>query len=193
MIRDDRLSRIGKKIKEIRKNRQMSLQEVASKSSVTAGLLSKIENFRTIPSLPVLLSIAKALDVDLSELVSSVMNNDEAPYILVRKGEGEVEEREDSKGLKYQSILSYSISNLTELNIKVNLVSLDIGADRKPIATDALELIHVISGSVKYGLPDHEVELQQGDTLFFNGRLPHSVKNMYFKETVLFKVYLLQN
>ena len=51
MIRDDRLSRIGKKIKEIRKNRQMSLQEVASKSSVTAGLLSKIENFRTIPSL----------------------------------------------------------------------------------------------------------------------------------------------
>ena len=193
MIRDDRLSRIGKKIKEIRKNRQMSLQEVASKSSVTAGLLSKIENFRTIPSLPVLLSIAKALDVDLSELVSSVMNNDEAPYILVRKGEGEVEEREDSKGLKYQSILSYSISNLTELNIKVNLVSLDIGADRKPLATDALELIHVISGSVKYGLPDHEVELQQGDTLFFNGRLPHSVKNMYFKETVLFKVYLLQN
>ncbi|MEM7510134.1 MAG: helix-turn-helix domain-containing protein [Bacteroidota bacterium] len=193
MIRDDRLSRIGKKIKEIRKSRQMSLQEVASKSSVTAGLLSKIENFRTIPSLPVLLSIAKALDVDLSELVSSVMNNDEAPYILVRKGEGEVEEREDSKGLKYQSILSYSISNLTELNIKVNMVSLDIGADRQPIATDALELIHVISGSVKYGLPDHEVELQQGDTLFFNGRLPHSVKNMYFKETVLFKVYLLQN
>ncbi|MEL6192123.1 MAG: XRE family transcriptional regulator [Bacteroidota bacterium] len=193
MIRDDRLSRIGKKIKEIRKSRQMSLQEVASKSSVTAGLLSKIENFRTIPSLPVLLGIAKALDVDLSELVSSVMNNDEAPYILVRKGQGEVEEREDSKGLKYQSILSYSISNLSELNIKVNLVSLDIGADRKPLATDALELIHVISGSVKYGLPDHEVELQQGDTLFFNGRLPHSVKNMYFKETVLFKVYLLQN
>lgn len=193
MIRDDRLSRIGKKIKEIRKSRQMSLQEVAAKSSVTAGLLSKIENFRTIPSLPVLLSIAKALDVDLSELVSSVMNNDEAPYILVRKGQGEVEEREDSKGLKYQSILSYSIGNLSELNIKVNLVSLDIGADRKPLATDALELIHVISGSVKYGLPDHEVELQQGDTLFFNGRLPHSVKNMYFKETVLFKVYLLQN
>lgn len=193
MIRDDRLSRIGKKIKEIRKSRQMSLQEVASKSSVTAGLLSKIENFRTIPSLPVLLSIAKALDVDLSELVSSVMNNDEAPYILVRKGQGEVEEREDSKGLKYQSILSYSINNLSDLNIRVNLVSLDIGADRQPLATDALELIHVISGSVKYGLPDHEVELQQGDTLFFNGRLPHSVKNMYFKETVLFKVYLLQN
>ncbi|MEM8898197.1 MAG: helix-turn-helix domain-containing protein [Bacteroidota bacterium] len=193
MIRDDRLSRIGKKIKEIRKNRQMSLQEVASKSNVTAGLLSKIENFRTIPSLPVLLGIAKALDVDISELVSSVMNNDEAPYILVRKGEGEVEEREDSRGLKYQSILSYSINNLSDLNIKVNMVSLDIGADRQPIATDALELIHVISGSVKYGLPDHEVELQQGDTLFFNGRLPHSVKNMYFKETMLFKVYLLQN
>lgn len=193
MIRDDRLSRIGKKIKEIRKSRQMSLQEVAAKSSVTAGLLSKIENFRTIPSLPVLLSIAKALDVDLSDLVSSVMNNDEAPYILVRKGQGEVEEREDSKGLKYQSILSYSINNLSDLNIKVNLVSLDLGADRQPLATDALELIHVITGSVKYGLPDHEVELQQGDTLFFNGRLPHSVKNMYFKETVLFKVYLLQN
>ncbi|MEM6763573.1 MAG: XRE family transcriptional regulator [Bacteroidota bacterium] len=193
MIRDDRLSRIGKKIKEIRKSRQMSLQEVAVKSDVTAGLLSKIENFRTVPSLPVLLNVAKSLEVDISELVSSVMNNDEIPYILVRKGEGEVEEREDSKGLKYQSILSYSINASTEINIKVNLVSLDVSADRHPVATDALELIYVVSGAVRYGLPDHEINLSQGDTLFFNGRLPHSVKNMYVNDTVLFKVYLLQN
>lgn len=190
-MRDDRLSQVGKKIKEIRKNRQMSLQEVATKSDVTAGLLSKIENFRTIPSLPVLLNVARALEVNLSELVSSVMHQQEQAYIFVRNGEEQVEEREDSEGLEYRSILSYDLTGV-DLNLKVNLVTIDLHADREPIATDALELIHVLKGNVLYGLPEVELSLSRGDTLFFDGRLPHSVKNNGDEKALLYKLYFLQ-
>ena len=44
MIKEDILSNIGKKIKEERKSKNLNLQEVASRSNITAGLLSKIEN-----------------------------------------------------------------------------------------------------------------------------------------------------
>ncbi len=191
-MRDDRLSQVGKKIKEIRKNRQMSLQEVAVKSEVTAGLLSKIENFRTIPSLPVLLNVAKALDVNISELVSSVMHHKNNSHIIIRNGEGAIEEREDSKGLHYRSLLSHDLTG-GDINLRVNIVTIDIDADRDPIATDAMELIHVLSGSVLYGLPSEQIELYPGDTLFFDGRLAHSVKNNGEEKAFLFKIYLLQS
>ena len=41
---------LGTRIKKIRKERKMTLQALADRTGLTAGLLSKIENFRTIPS-----------------------------------------------------------------------------------------------------------------------------------------------
>jgi len=51
------ISFVGKRIKELRLSKDLKLVEVAIKSSVSKGLLSRIENGRTIPSLPVLFSI----------------------------------------------------------------------------------------------------------------------------------------
>lgn len=189
-MKDDALSRVGKKIKEIRKKKGMNLQDVARKSSVTAGLISKIENFRTIPSLPVLLNISRALEVDLAELVSTVSSNGEMGYFLLRKGEAPVEEREDSLGLHYHELLTHELSDVL---FRANLVQIDPEVYRKPIATDAMELIYVINGHVTYGLPEEkEIELHPGDTFFFNGNLAHSVQNQGKEVATLFKVYLLK-
>ena len=189
-MKDDALSRVCRKIKEIRKKKGMNLQDVAQKSSVTAGLISKIENFRTIPSLPVLLNISRALEVDLAELVSTVSSNGETAYLLVRKGEAAVEEREDSLGLHYHELLTHELSDVL---FRANIVEIEPEVYRKPIATDAMELIYVIQGQVTYGLPDQqEIELHPGDTFFFNGNLPHSVKNEKKEMATLFKIYLLK-
>ena len=56
------ISFVGKRIKELRLNKDLKLVEVAIKSRVSKGLLSRIENGRTIPSLPVLFSIINALN-----------------------------------------------------------------------------------------------------------------------------------
>ncbi|SDL85382.1 Transcriptional regulator, contains XRE-family HTH domain [Catalinimonas alkaloidigena] len=190
MVKSDALSRIGRKIKEVRKDKRLSLKEVAEASKVTAGLLSKIENFRTIPSLPVLHSIANALDVSMAELVEPVHQDPMPPYLLIRQGEGETEDREDSEGLSYESLIS---TDFTNMNVRVNIVSIQPGVFRPPLATDAMELIHVLAGKVRYGVGDKTVDLQEGDTLFFNGRIAHSVENPFPTPGRLFKVYFLEN
>ena len=53
-----------------------------------------------------------------------------------------------------------------------------------------MELIYLITGSVIYGFENSEVVLNEGDTLYFDGSFPHSVKNNLDKQAVLFKVYL---
>jgi len=186
MVKDDILSNIGKKIKEERKSRNLNLQEVASRSNITAGLLSKIENFRAVPSLPVLLNISKALDVNMADLVENVVSNKEVSYLLVKKDEGNIEEREDSEGLTYESLIH---QDLSDINFRANIVRVRPDCYREPIATDAMELIYVISGKVTYGFDNEEVVLEEGDTFYFDGSFPHSVKNNDMSQAVLFKVY----
>ncbi len=189
MLKDDILSNIGKKIKEVRKNKGQNLQELAAQSNITAGLLSKIENFRAVPSLPVLLNISKALDVNMADLVEKVVSNRESSFLLVRKNEGSLEEREDSEGLTYESLIHQDIS---DVNFRVNIVRVKPNCYREPVATEAMELIYVISGSVTYGFEDQEVILEEGDTFYFDGSIPHSVKNNLEIQAVLFKVYLFE-
>ena len=156
-------------------------------SHITAGLLSKIENFRAVPSLPVLLNISKALDVNMASLVEDVVNNRKAPFLLVKKNERAQEEREDSEGLRYETLIHQEFSSM---RFRANIVRVRAHYYREPIATDAMELIYVISGSVTYGLEDQAVALDEGDTFYFDGTVPHYVKNDSEMEAVLFKVYL---
>ncbi|MDW7692913.1 XRE family transcriptional regulator [Flammeovirgaceae bacterium SG7u.111] len=186
-IKSDRLGNIGKVIKEIRKQNSMNLQTVATKSEITPSLLSKIENFRTVPSLPVLFNIAKALEVDLTELVKGV-STQEADYVLIKKENLIGEERHDSVGLTYFDILS---QNVTSCNIRVNLVRAAPEIYRPPVSTAATELIHVLKGKVVYSLDEKVVELHEGDTLLFDGNIAHSVENQEKKEALMFKVYFM--
>ena len=188
MLKDDVLSEIGKRIKAERVKRGMNLQEVADLAGVTAGLLSKIENFRTVPSLPVLLNISKSLQVNMYDLVENIENDRDIPFLLVKKAERVIEEREDSVGLIYESLVHQDIANI---NFRANIVKVKPHVTREPLSTDAMELIYVISGSVTYGFKNKEVTLEEGDSLYFDGSFAHSLRNNAETTAVLFKVYLM--
>ncbi len=189
MMKPDKLSLIGMRILQLRKEKGFSLRELARRSNLSAGLISKIENYRTIPSLPVLLTIADTLEVDVAVLVKNMNGDHHLPYLLVREGTGAIEPRHDSKSLVYKYLLS---QNLTNFNLRVNEVTINAHTNRKPISTDALELIHVLEGQVTYGLKGENITLLPGDTLYFDGIVPHSVKNETDLPARLFKVYLIR-
>jgi len=188
-MKHDKLSLIGLRILELRKAKKMSLRELAKRSGLSAGLLSKIENFRTVPSLGVLVEIANSLEVDVAVLVKNINGGPAAPYLLVRAGEGRPEQREDSKGLLYKYLLSQDVAGYT---LRVNEVHISPQTYRKPLSTNALELIHVLEGTVQYGFKDEQVNLAPGDTLYFDGLAAHSVRNDTEQPARLFKVYLLR-
>ncbi len=182
------LGMVGQNIRALRKEMGWSLKDLAEKSSVTPGLISRIENFRTIPSLPVLHHIAVAFQVPLAELVENIDGNDSL-YILTRKGEGETEDRDDSAGLIYESLLSQPIGDST---IRVNVVTVNPDTYRPPISNDGMELLYVLNGDIEYGIGEEVINLRQGDTLYFNGKIPHSLKNNSESAVTLFKVYFLK-
>lgn len=186
-MKADRLSLIGSRIKEIRTEKKMTLRELAKRSNLSPGLISKIENFRTMPSISVLIDIANSLQVDVGDLVKNINSEDELPYLLIKKSAHEAEIRTDSPELTYNFILS---QNLNGNSMRVNLVTIPAGVYRKPISTHANELVYVVKGEATY-IIGHEVCLiAEGDTLYFDGRNAHSVENTAATDCILFKVYL---
>ena len=58
-MQEDIIVQISNKLKEVRKDKNITLQELADSAGVSKGMLSQVENNRTIPSLTVFLNIIK--------------------------------------------------------------------------------------------------------------------------------------
>lgn len=61
---------IGIRIHELRKKMNMSIQKFSALVNSSAGYISDIENGRSMPSIQMLISLCKALNISLSEFFS---------------------------------------------------------------------------------------------------------------------------
>ena len=102
---EDYLIGIGKRIKEIRKENNKTISDIARVAEVTGGLISRIENGRTIPSLPVLLKIINSLEVEVTDFFNGMAKVNGAKFIVSRKEDNTSIEKEDSAvGFNYTYI-----------------------------------------------------------------------------------------
>ncbi len=183
------LMNLGCKIREIRKARKLTLQELAVRTGLTAGLLSKIENFRTVPSLPVLLDIAQALKVDLSKLFDGISMEKKRNWVLVHRSDYQPVEREPKHGLQYQMALEMPIK---AVNMQLMLVTEGKNEKYHPVTTEADQLLCIISGSFRFRVGDDCIDLQPGDILFFDGTIPHGPDGGQNSSFSFFAFYFLR-
>ena len=184
----EHLSFLGSRLREQRRSRGLTLRELAHRTRLSAGLISKIENFRTIPSLPVLLTIARELRFDLAALFDGVPAAEERPWVLVRAGEGVPVERESNHGMSYRMLLE---SGTAASEFQLMLISVAPGAKRKAVSGTAMELLYMLSGELEYHVGDDVIPLRRGDTLFFDGSIPHVPVNASRNDADLLVLYLL--
>jgi len=188
MMQEDILLQISNKIKGARKGKHATVQELASKAHVSKGLISQVENNRTIPSLPVLLGIIRALNLDLNDFFKDIAPMAKVPKVMIRKpSEYQPFEKENAKGFVYKRILAKDINNLP-----IDIVRLELkrGAKRQALVkTEAYEYKYILKGSVQYLIDGKKYILRQGDSLFFDGRLGHTLSNAGKKEAQILVVY----
>jgi len=185
------LVQISQKIKSIRKDKNLTLQEIAERAGVTKGLISQIENSRTLPSLLVLMQIIKALEVDLNYFFNNLsLEGKEAPILVLRKKEYSKFEKEPASGYQYERIFTKKIKSGA-----VDFVLLEIkpGSVRDFVTTDAFEFKYILQGKVKYFFRNQTVELFEGDSMLFDGRLEHNPVNEGNETVRMLVVYFFEN
>src|SRR6185369_6793737 len=94
---------IAKKIKEIRLQQGVTLSDLSKRTVLSKGLLSKIENGRTIPSLPVFMNLAKALNTNPKDFFEGTLSG-RKHYLHLKQTEYTSANKEDRPGFDYNFI-----------------------------------------------------------------------------------------
>jgi len=181
---------IGNKLKSVRKENGWKLGELAEKSGLSIAMISKIENGRVIPTLPSLIQLIQTLNLTVSDFFSDLKaENDFKGYILRKKKEySPLNKEEESTGFEYKMILTYPIE---KSSMEIALLTLDSKAERAKVSTSGFEYIYIVKGAVQYELDNETFELEEGDSLFFDGNIPHVPKNETDAEAMILVIYLI--
>ncbi len=87
MVQEDVIIQISQRLRDMCTEKRVTLQQLADAAGITKGVLSQIENCRTISSLNVLISLIKGLEIILDEFFSSIYVRDGQQKVIVRKKE----------------------------------------------------------------------------------------------------------
>jgi len=162
---------LGQRAREFRQRNRLTIADVAHLAGLSPGMLSKIENGQATASLDSLVRIANALGLPIGAL----FKNYDAPggsARLVKAGEGmEVVRRGTAKGHTYR-LLAYDQG--PRKRFEPFLISMDDASEVFPTFEHAgVEFIHMLNGRLEYRHGNATYLLEPGDSLTFEGQVPH--------------------
>tara|TARA_R100001039_G_C1854872_1_gene118526 strand:+ start:146510 stop:147154 length:645 start_codon:yes stop_codon:yes gene_type:complete len=162
---------LGNTLRHIRTENGLTIADVAMRANVSRGMLSKIENGLTSPSLEKLEHLANALGVKLSRLFHDY-DTPMGGAQYVKNGEGmEVVRRGTKSGHTYQ-LLAYDTG--PKKLFEPFLITLNEESEVfDPFEHAGTEFIYMLEGKLEYTVGDERFILEPGDSLTFHAEQPH--------------------
>jgi len=163
---------LGKRIKQVRKEKKMTLRVLSKKINVSASFLSQIETGKAAPSVATLKSIADTLQTTIGALIGEKSKS--GRYLINRKTERDFVKK-IGNGIKICVLTSHDPYKLMEPLLTV----LDKGANFGDVAYKhyGQEFGFVLKGSLEVTINEKKYILKEGDTIYFNSNEPHSFRN----------------
>lgn len=167
--------RLGTKLRLARQTKGLTLKELALRSKCSESLLSKAENGRALPSLPLLHRLVRVLETNISWLFeetevydSPVFRQGQRPVITLDERPG------DAAGISFERIIPYKSGHLLQSTIH----HIEVGAQSgEAITHDGEETGYLLCGNIDLILDGQVYSLKPGDAFCFRSHIPHSYRN----------------
>jgi transcriptional regulator with XRE-family HTH domain len=160
---------VGRRLKDVRREKSMTLKQVADKSGMSPTHISEIERGKTSPTVGALRKIARALGKDTAYFVEdrplpriSVVKKEDREDLLLQ-GDGET--FLNAKGLT---------DGIPAGRVKAVLIDEKKGASMTSDNRQGEEALIVLHGAVTVALGSGTFELEQGDCLHYSANAEHS-------------------
>ena len=162
-------SEIGKRIKALRAEKRVTLEQLAKQTGFTKGYLSKVEKSKKAPPVSTLGNIARAFKTTISALLGE--ETQRTSFCLVRKGEGPLIAR-DGTAFEYSyEAMAYKYPNKI---MEPFILTLPLQPKKKTIYQHAgEEILFVIQGTMKFLHGAEEYIVKEGDCIYFDSSIPH--------------------
>lgn len=158
---------IGGKIRQLRVQKGLTLEELASRSELTKGFLSQLERNLTSPSIDSLDDILEALGTNLSDF----FKEDGDEQFVFREDDFFVDERE-------AHTVSWIVPNTQKNGMEPILLTLPEGGRSFEVSPHSGEEFgYVVDGTVVLECDGRKSVLRKGETFYLHGRTFHTIKN----------------
>jgi transcriptional regulator with XRE-family HTH domain len=168
---------IGREVRARRKQLGLTVADLASATNISLGMLSKIENGITSPSLTTLQTLARALGIPLTAFLRRF--EEERNAVFVKAGEGlDVERRGTRAGHQY-TLLGHIGANTSGVVVEPYLITLSEDSDVFPtFQHGGMEFLYMLEGEVVYRHGNNLFRMTPGDSLFFDADAPHGPEEL---------------
>jgi transcriptional regulator with XRE-family HTH domain len=163
------VSSIGPKVKKLRQEQRLSLQQLAVKAEVSAAAIHKIERNDMVPTITTLLKVATALGHPVTDFVEQASGQPE-PVAFTPASE---------RPALFTPHVGLALAGISgpdaPFRSAVALATVEPGADSgdKPLLHAGEELIFTLEGTLVFDIAGARHEVGVGDALHFLGDQPH--------------------
>lgn len=159
--------KVGARVRSLRRERGLTIEQLAAATGLTKGFISQLERDRTAPSLSSIARICDALGVRLSHIFEA-----EPAPALVR--------RPDATPLTALTTRSRLLSSREESRFQAIESEVAPGAgagDELNSLPGEVEFVYVLEGSLELRVSEETHVLEAGDALTYQLSKPHTWRN----------------
>ena len=165
------MTAVGRRIRALRQQRQLSLEALAERSGVSISMLSTVERGRKVPSILVMSQIATALDTSIGRLIGE----ETAPRVIVVRAANQ-RVIEEPAGIERRSLSPVLPGIEFELLRMTLLPGVDAGTF-PPHRAGSREYLAVERGTLTLTLAGTQYVLRAGDSVYHAGDCFHGYRN----------------
>lgn len=181
------ITAVGERIKALREQKGLTLDELAKLTGFEVELLSNIETNKVQPQLGTMIKLSKALDSAFGRLVSGV---GEKLYSITRKKEQKIISRSTARKGQRQIYVYKSLApEVKGRHMEALIVTLEENPDKDMSIHEGEEFIYVLDGIVMLHIGEDQYDLEPGDSAYYLSTTPHLVAAKSGKATILAVLY----
>ncbi|UCE53973.1 MAG: helix-turn-helix transcriptional regulator [Desulfobacterales bacterium] len=178
---------IGQRIRKIREEKGLSLEEISKMTGFDVSFLSSIEKNEIQPQLGTIIKLSKALDSAFGRLVSGVGDK---LYSITRKDERRIVSRSTSKKGQRKLYTYKSLApDVKGRHMEALIVLLEEDPEKEVSVHEGEEFIFVLNGEVVLEIGDDRYELEPGDSAYYLSTTAHHIAAKKGKATILAVLY----
>lgn len=157
---------VGQRLRMLREERNISIRELARRSSLSANALSMIERGLTSPSVSTLDRIARALGIPITAFFRQEPERRQVVFIKAN---------EYMRIPFMRGLLESLGGEFFSGNMEAFLLTLESGGNSGPsrITHDGHEFVFCLRGTLEYEVAGERHLLETGDSLIFGAKMPH--------------------
>jgi transcriptional regulator with XRE-family HTH domain len=170
------LNGIGQKLKAVRTEREMTLQDLADLTGITRSMLSQIETNKSLPSLTTLELVSRALGLPMGSFFESTL----------QQGSPILKKRDRRRLQTKNGVTFYSLTpNISSHRLEVLYNVYERNGSTGPLYSHQGEECGILlKGRLEVTWDDKVHILEEGDTIYLDSSKPHSMKNLFDGETI---------